>query len=124
MCDLLCFIFLVIYLINILIFPRWKNYCIIIGKSICGKHKLIKSSILNLSPILSIFRDKRCHSNIQKSTLHIDALGRDEQRPPLQSALVVGGYSVNDAVCAVFSSWRGARGHGTADLLTEIKKIR
>lgn len=35
---------------------------------------------------------------------------------------MVGGYSiltVNDAVSAGFSSWRGARGHGTADLLTE-----
>lgn len=32
---------------------------------------------------------------------------------------MVGGRTVNDAVCAVLLSWRAARGHGTADPLTE-----
>lgn len=38
--------------------------------------------------------------------------------PPL-SGTRVGGHTVYDAVCAEFLNWRGARGHGTADLLTE-----
>lgn len=32
------------------------------------------------------------------------------------------GFTVYNAVCAVFSSWRAARGHATADLLTEGKR--
>lgn len=43
--------------------------------------------------------------------------------PPYQHhhflVLRVWGFTVYDAICATFLSWRGARGHGTADLLTE-----
>lgn len=58
---------------------------------------------------------------LQKSIHALRQHVQPTPQPP--SILVVSGYTVNDAVCAVFSSWRGARGHGTADLLTEKKKM-
>lgn len=39
--------------------------------------------------------------------------------PPPPPVFRDSGATVYDAVCAVFSSWRAARGHGTTDLLTE-----
>lgn len=57
-----------------------------------------------------------CHSY---NTIPSRALRRHEQQPVLLlSDFRVGGHTVYDAVCSVFSSWSGARGHGTADLLT------